>query len=116
MSALIPPLTRYRVAAIQFEPALGEKEKNTGALLGLIEEAASHDARLIVLPEMATTGYCWLSRKEITPHVEPIPGPTTSRSQRNHSICRADSWPHHQPFSRTGNALWLLHYCDAARG
>lgn len=81
MSALIPPLTRYRVAAIQFEPALGEKEKNTGALLGLIEEAASHDARLIVLPEMATTGYCWLSRKEITPHVEPIPGPTTSRFQ-----------------------------------
>src|SRR5579875_3263233 len=41
----------------------------------------SHDALLIVLPEMVSTGYCWLSRKEITPHVEPIPGPTTSRFQ-----------------------------------
>ncbi|MDQ2714059.1 MAG: nitrilase/cyanide hydratase and apolipoprotein N-acyltransferase, partial [Chloroflexota bacterium] len=26
---------------------------------------------------MATTGYCWESRAEIAPHVEPIPGPTT---------------------------------------
>jgi predicted amidohydrolase len=34
---------------------------------------------LIVHPEMATTGYCWASRAEIAPFVEPIPGPTTDR-------------------------------------
>ncbi len=76
------PLTRYRVAAIQYEPTLGEKEKNMRDLLRLVEEAARHDARLIVLPEMATTGYCWASRAEIAPYVEPIPGPTTERFQQ----------------------------------
>ena len=79
-----PPLffNRYRVAAIQYEPVLGEKEKNVDDLLRLVEEAAQHDARLIVLPEMATTGYCWESRSEIAPYVEPIPGPTTDRFQQ----------------------------------
>jgi predicted amidohydrolase len=74
--------TTYRVAAIQYEPTLGEKEKNVCDLLRLVEEAAKHEARLIVLPEMATTGYCWESRAEIAPHVEPIPGPTTARFQQ----------------------------------
>ena len=47
-----------------------------------IEEAARHDAKLIVLPEIATTGYCWQSRTEIASYVEPIPGPTTDRFQQ----------------------------------
>src|SRR5438876_638773 len=82
MSASIPLSNRYRVAAIQYEPTLGEKEKNVTDLLRLVEEAAQHEARLIVLPEMATTGYCWESRAEIAPHVEPVPGPTTHRFQQ----------------------------------
>jgi predicted amidohydrolase len=81
MSTHTSPLTRYRVAAIQYEPTLGEKEKNIRDLLRLVEEAAQHEARIIVLPEMATTGYCWASRAEIAPYVEPIPGPTTERFQ-----------------------------------
>ena len=79
MSTSMSSLDHYRVAAVQYEPTLGEKEKNVTALLRLVEEAASHEARLIVLPEMATTGYCWESREEIAPQVEPIPGPTTDR-------------------------------------
>ncbi len=47
----------------------------------LVEQAAQHGARLIVLPEMATTGYCWASRQEIAPFVEAIPGQTTERFQ-----------------------------------
>lgn len=74
-------LTRYRAAAIQFEPVLGEKEQNVTRLLQLVKEAAQQEARLIVLPEIATTGYCWESRAEVSPHVEPIPGPTTDRFQ-----------------------------------
>ncbi|TMD45339.1 MAG: nitrilase/cyanide hydratase and apolipoprotein N-acyltransferase, partial [Chloroflexi bacterium] len=79
MSLSEPSFAQYRVAAIQYEPTLGEKEKNITDLLRLTEEAASHGARLIVHPEMATTGYCWVSREEIAPFVEPIPGPTTER-------------------------------------
>jgi predicted amidohydrolase len=68
----------YRVAAIQFEPRLGAKTENIARLLDLTQSAASNGARLIVLPEMATTGYCWYDREEIRPYVEPIPGPTTA--------------------------------------
>src|SRR5262245_35092250 len=70
-------LSNYRVAAIQFEPLLGAKAENVARLLQLTEAAAMQGARLIVHPEMATTGYCWHSRDEIRPQVEPIPGPTT---------------------------------------
>jgi predicted amidohydrolase len=77
----------YRVAAIQFEPRLGAKAENIVRLLELTEAAAREGARLIVHPEMATTGYCWYDRDEIRPHVEPIPGPTTEAcaalAQRN---------------------------------
>src|SRR2546423_15368273 len=82
MSTSIPSFNRYRVAAIQYESTLGEKEKNVTVLLRLVEEAAQHEARLIVVPEMATTGYSWESRAEIAPHVEPIPGLTTDRFQQ----------------------------------
>src|SRR6266567_3560145 len=82
MSTSVPSFNRYRVAAIQYESTLGEKEKNVTDLLRLVEEAAQHEARLIVVPEMATTGYSWESRAEIAPHVEPIPGPTTDRFQQ----------------------------------
>ncbi|MFN8593274.1 MAG: nitrilase-related carbon-nitrogen hydrolase [Thermomicrobiales bacterium] len=67
----------YRAAAIQFEPTMFAREQNLAALLALCEEAATAGARLIVTPEMATTGYCWANRAEIAPEVEPIPGPTT---------------------------------------
>lgn len=70
-------LDRYRVAAIQFEPTPGAKADNVARLLALTETAATGGARLIVLPEMATTGCCWYDRAEIRPYVEPIPGPTT---------------------------------------
>jgi predicted amidohydrolase len=82
MNTPAPTYTRYRVAAIQYEPIHGEKEKNVADLLHLVEEAAQHNARLIVLPEMGTTGYCWESRTEIAPYVEPIPGLTTDRFQQ----------------------------------
>jgi predicted amidohydrolase len=73
------PIDSYRVAAIQFEPTLGAKAENIGRLVSLTEEAAQAGARLIVHPEMATTGYCWHDRAEVRHVVEPIPGPTTER-------------------------------------
>ena len=46
----------------QFEPTLGDVRANVARLLELTEEAARRGARLVVLPEMATTGYCWTAR------------------------------------------------------
>ncbi len=82
MNTFTSSFDTYRVAAVQYEPTLGDKEKNITDLLRLVEEAAQQQARLIVLPEMATTGYCWESRTEIAPQVEPIPGTTTNRFQQ----------------------------------
>lgn len=68
-----------RVAAIQFEPTLCEKDRNIERLALLVQEAAEHGAKVITTPEMGTTGYCWYDRKEVAPYVETVPGPTTDR-------------------------------------
>lgn len=65
------------VSAIQFEPKFKEKKRNLEKIENLIRESASKGARLIVTPEMATTGYIWSNRNEIKPFVETIPGNTT---------------------------------------
>jgi predicted amidohydrolase len=69
----------HKVATVQFEPTLFEKERNIVRLLELCEAAATAGARLIVTPEMGTTGYCWFDRAEVAPFVETIPGTTTDR-------------------------------------
>lgn len=70
----------YAAAAIQFEPTLGNKEQNLTRLTALVREAAGAGARLVVAPEMATTGYCFRDREEVLPLAEPVPdGPTVER-------------------------------------
>ncbi len=66
------------VAAIQFEPQQFRKEENIQRLCSLVEEAARNGAQLIVMPEMGTTGYCWMDREEIADYVETVPGETTA--------------------------------------
>ncbi|HZD55953.1 MAG TPA: nitrilase-related carbon-nitrogen hydrolase [Anaerolineales bacterium] len=72
----MPQLNRYAVAAIQYEPKLFHREKNVADLLELSEEAARNGAKIIVMPEMATTGICFYDREEAASSVEEIPGPT----------------------------------------
>ena len=69
--------TKYLAAAITFDPKLKMKDQNIAEQYALVEEAAKKGAKLIALPEMSTTGYCWYDREEVRPYVEPIPGPTT---------------------------------------
>lgn len=69
----------FKAAAVQFEPTMFEKERNVARLLTLAREAADNGAKLIVTPEMGTTGYCWFDRDEVASQVETIPGPTTDR-------------------------------------
>ncbi len=71
--------TPLQVAAIQFEPTQFRKEDNIRQLLILAAEAAKGGARLIVMPEMATTGYCWRDRQEVAPYVESVDGETCQR-------------------------------------
>jgi predicted amidohydrolase len=73
-------VVRYPAAAVQFEPRFAQKVWNVERLVELTRDAALAGARLVVLPEMATTGYCFTSRIEIAPYVELVPdGPTVRR-------------------------------------
>ena len=73
------PSPPYLAAAVQFEPRFGDKAGNVARLLELTDECFRRGARLVVHPEMATTGYTWTGRAEIAPYVEPIPGPTVEQ-------------------------------------
>lgn len=71
-------LLTYKAAAVQFDPEHGNIEENRLRMVTLANNAAKLGAKLIVFPEMATSGYVWKSREEISPFVETIPGITTS--------------------------------------
>ena len=52
---------KYLAAAINCDAVLADKEQNLKEQCALVEEAAKKGAKLIALPEMSTTGYCWYS-------------------------------------------------------
>ncbi len=69
-----------KVGAIQFEPIFGEKERNIDKMAKLVDEAANQGAELVVLPEMANSGYVFATRDEAYKLAEQVPdGPTIRR-------------------------------------
>jgi N-carbamoylputrescine amidase len=67
-----------RVACIQFEPQIGAVDANVARASDLVRAAAADGGRLIVLPELASTGYVFESNAEAASLAEPVPdGPTT---------------------------------------
>jgi predicted amidohydrolase len=72
-----------KISVFQFAPEFGEKEKNLRKIEANIQ---STNADLIVLPELCTTGYQFISRSEVDNLCEPVPdGPTVRRWIR---MCR----------------------------
>lgn len=66
-----------KIACIQMEPVVGDKAANLAKTLHLIERAAAAGADLIVLPELANSGYMFATRSEAFALAEPVPeGPT----------------------------------------
>lgn len=67
-----------RIACIQMEPRVGQKAANVAKSLELIATAARKGAKLVVLPELANSGYVFESREEAFALAEQVPGgPTT---------------------------------------
>ena len=72
-----------KIAVYQFAPEFGEKEKN----IRKIEETLNRtDAELMVLPELCTTGYQFVTENEVNELCEPIPGGSTI--QRFIRLCK----------------------------
>ena len=67
-----------KIACIQMEPKVGKKDVNVRRSVEMIDEAAGNGASLIVLPELANSGYVFETREEAFDLAEPVPGgPTT---------------------------------------
>jgi 5-aminopentanamidase len=71
-------MATWKMAAVQMDSRLGEKEHNLAAVRKLLHQAARQDARLVVFPECVLTGYCYTSKAEAAPHAEPVPGRATA--------------------------------------
>lgn len=65
-----------RGAAIQLSPIFGELEENRRRAAQAIEEAASHGAELVVLPELCISGYVFADAIEARALSEPLTGET----------------------------------------
>jgi len=70
------PPAPARVAAVHFTPAFGEVAANRAALVALAGAAAAR-AGVVVLPELATTGFA-LDRARAEAWAEPVDGPTAT--------------------------------------
>ena len=68
-------MNKIRVGFAQFSPIFGKKEENIERTIDLIRRT---NADLLVLPELCTTGYLFISEDEVEEMAEEIPGPTTS--------------------------------------
>ena len=72
------PESKLRIACVQMEPRVGEKDRNVARGLELISRAAEGGANLVVLPELSNSGYVFETREEAFSLAEEIPnGPTT---------------------------------------
>ena len=69
-----------KLACIQFDPQIAQKALNLERSVALIEEAAAKGARIIVLPELCSTGYVFQSRPEAFDLAEAIPEGATCRA------------------------------------
>jgi len=66
-----------KAAAVQMDIKILDREYNLDRILGRLDQAAGAGAKLVVFPECALTGYCFVSREEAAPVVDEIPGPST---------------------------------------
>jgi len=67
----------WRIAGVQMDIRLGDKEHNLEHIRVKLREAAAQGARLVIFPECALPGYCFESKEEAWPHAEPLPGPAS---------------------------------------
>jgi predicted amidohydrolase len=67
-----------RVAVHQLAPVIGDLEGNRARALEALDAAAAAGARVVVLPELAASGYVFRDADEARALAEPADGPTLS--------------------------------------
>lgn len=64
---------RYKVASIQFEPVFGDVDGNLAMIDEKVRAAHAAGAALVVLPELAVSGYVFESHEELAALAGPVP-------------------------------------------
>ncbi len=67
------------IACCQIEPHVGEKDENVEKTLMFANEAVDQGAYIVLLPELANTGYMFNTRKEAFSLAEVVPGGETTQ-------------------------------------
>jgi predicted amidohydrolase len=65
-----------KVACCQIAPRIGEVEANRASCRAAAERAAAAGARIVILPELAVSGYVFADETEARTLAEPADGPT----------------------------------------
>jgi N-carbamoylputrescine amidase len=68
------PVNLLKVACLQMQPEIGETDKNVQRSLELAAVACDQGAKLLVLPELCSSGYVFNSRSEVWDAAEEVPG------------------------------------------
>jgi 5-aminopentanamidase len=66
------------IACCQLAPRIGELDANRGRTAAAIVAAAERGARVVVLPELCVSGYCFADASEARRLAEPLDGPTVA--------------------------------------
>ena len=81
-------MSSTRIACAQIDCVLGDPKTNLAKIISTIRAAAEREARLVMFPECALTGYAYNSLEEAIPFAEPLDGPSSrarSRGGRRHA-------------------------------
>jgi 5-aminopentanamidase len=70
-------MSTWRIAGVQMDCLLGKNAANSTVIATRLREAAALEARLVLFPECALSGYGFGSKEQAWAHAETIPGPTT---------------------------------------
>ena len=69
-------MAKTNIACAQIDCILGEPHINLSKIISSIRSAAERDAKLVMFPECALTGYAYSSLDEAIPFAEKIDGPS----------------------------------------
>jgi len=71
-------MTKTNIACAQIDCLLGQPGTNLNKIISLIRAAAERDAKLVMFPECALTGYAYESLEEAIPFAEAANGPASN--------------------------------------
>lgn len=70
-------MAKTNIAAAQIDCVLGDPQTNLKKIISGLRRAAERDAKLVMFPECALTGYAYNSLAEAIPFAEAIDGPSS---------------------------------------